>query len=106
MHEKDTVNIEVSSAAAHQLDRQIRDAVSFLGRHIADIQHLCNYPGIELVTLDFAIESRDCVLQSEILPAELISLAGELGLAIEITLYPPLDDDEYDSTPWLDPATG
>jgi hypothetical protein len=39
--------------------------------------------------LDFAVESSDAAIDSKYLPPELLRRAGELGLGIELSFYPP-----------------
>lgn len=93
-HAQDAVNIEVSSAATDQVDVAIRDAISFLRVHFDDVQYLRSYPGVEFVSLDFGIAWRNVALQTNLFPAELITLAGQLCLDFEVTYYPPSDDED------------
>lgn len=46
-----------------------------------------DFPGIESRTLDFPVENRDVAVQCDVLPAQLLLLAGSLGIAIEISRY-------------------
>ena len=76
------VHIPVSDAAFDDFPRQTVEATAFLRAEFKQIQRLCQWPGIESVTLDFGIERRDAAVQCDVLPAELIAVAGLLGLEI------------------------
>lgn len=82
------LNIVVSAADFHQLARQVKEAIAFLRKHSTEIKRLVRYPGVESVGLDFGITWKDVIVQGDYLPAELIRLAGALGLDIEISHYP------------------
>ena len=81
-------NFQVSAAGLYDLKRQIRDAVGDLRSHRREILKMMRFPGIRTPTLDFGIGRRDEYVKSIVLPAELMLLAGSLGLEIEITEYP------------------
>jgi hypothetical protein len=82
---------EVSSADGN-LEEEIRDAAEFLKEHLDDLARLRDLPGVEWMCLDFGIylriDGERCVVQYDYLPPELLRLAGELGIGIELSLYP------------------
>lgn len=78
-----------SRASFGEFPRQVAEATAFLRAEWEQVQRLCEWPGVEGVTLDFGIERRDVAVQCDRLPAELVRLAGVLGLAIELSQYPP-----------------
>lgn len=83
----DTAHFQVSNADFDAFDQQINDAIRFLQAHEADIkQMLSDSQGTGV--LDFAIEWRDVAIQYDSIPAELVRLAGRLGLAFELSHYP------------------
>jgi hypothetical protein len=83
------LNINVSDAEFSDLQGQIQDAIVFLKKHNRAIKNLCGYEGVEQVCLDFGIEQRKkAIIQYEYFPPALITLAGRLGLGIEISFYP------------------
>jgi hypothetical protein len=84
-------NLLINDAAARDLPSQARDAVRFLTDHYGELARLTAWRGVEGAVLDFGVERRDVVVQCESLPAPLIRLAGGLGLAIELSLYPESD---------------
>ena len=82
---------DVSSKAWDDLPGQISDAIRFLRRHKADLKRLKTKLQVSDVRLDFPhnlrIGHHDIVAQFDYLPPNLISLAGELGIGIELSLY-------------------
>jgi hypothetical protein len=75
---------------------QIDDAVEFLGTFRDDLRALVAIPGVEHVWLDFPFASPASetlpLWQSVFLPPNLLALAGELGVGIEVSIYPPISD--------------
>jgi hypothetical protein len=90
-NEKSGMNVLASDAAFDEFTRQIAEATAFLLAEAEEIRRLVNFPGVEMVTLDFGIERRDVVVQSDHFPSDLIRVAGSLGLSIELSQYPPPD---------------
>jgi hypothetical protein len=79
--------VVVSDASANDLRRQIFDAVEFLRVHRKELVGLATCVGVEDVRLDFGIARKNGFLQSSELPVELITIAGELRIGIEISIY-------------------
>lgn len=88
-HEQSGIHIFVSDADFSDFSRQVVEATEFLRREVEQIARIRAFQGVESVTLDFGIERRDVAVQCDYLPAELIGLAGTLGLGIELSQYPP-----------------
>lgn len=80
-------NVVVSDASVNDLAAQVRDALRFLGEHEDDLRRLGSYPGVEEMCLDFAIQRRDVVAQSDLFPAELLWQAGALDIDLVVTHY-------------------
>ena len=100
-NEDSGLNMEVSNAERNDLDGEIEGAISFLEDEVNhhEIQDLIGYPGVEGGTLDFGIDLKDLSeypLQSFTFPPNLLSLAGDLGLCLEVSLYPCWDDESQD----------
>jgi len=96
------VNVSVSDADFDEFAGQVEEASTFLRQNGEQVRRLCEFPGVEAVVLDFGITHRDVVVQCDRLPADLIRLAGQLGLAIEISHYPvEYGDDEVEHVPEL-----
>jgi|HubBroStandDraft_5_1064220.scaffolds.fasta_scaffold634013_2 hypothetical protein len=96
--EESGLNIPVSVTEFVEFPKQVAEATEFLQTQAEEIRRLTTFPGVEGVTLDFGIERRDVVVQCDLLPADLIRIAGSLGLSIELSQYPP-PDGEDEQTP-------
>ena len=97
-YERSGVHMTASDADFDEFPRQADEATAFLRNESEQVRRLCEWPGVEGVTLDFGVERRDVAVQCDVLPMELVRLAGSLGLAIEMSQYPTRDE-------LLDPAT-
>ena len=86
------INVPVSNASFDNLKRQIKDATKFLLENKSEIRKLTKFKGVEGIELDFAIRKRDTFTQSDEFPAELITIAGSLGLSINLSQYPISDE--------------
>jgi hypothetical protein len=93
-HQQSGVHVSASEADFHEFPRQAAPAAAFLGAEFEQVRRPCEWPGVEGVTLDFGVERRDVAVQCDVLPAELVRVAGQLGLAIEFSQYPALVPDE------------
>lgn len=87
-HEQSGVHVSASDADFGEFPRQVAESIAFLRAEAEQVRRLCEWPGVEGVTLDFGIARRDVAVQCDHLPAELVRLAGLLGLAIELSHYP------------------
>jgi hypothetical protein len=85
------MNISVSEGLS-DLSTQVSDAQRFLEMNRADILRLAGRPDVADLTLDFSIPLRidgeRVAAQFELLPASLVRLAGESGIALELSIYP------------------
>ncbi|XYH99534.1 hypothetical protein ACMHYB_07170 [Sorangium sp. So ce1128] len=82
------------SDAEWTLRDQAHDACSFLAAHEAELATLSSLPEVEDVRLDFPIEQRDVLAQSEYFPPDLVRAAGRAGIGLELTIYLCTDDEE------------
>jgi hypothetical protein len=87
-HEQSGMHVSASDAGFKEFPRQVEEAAAFLRANAEEVRRLCEFPGVEGVTLDFGIARRDVAVQCDHLPAELVRLAGLLGLSIELSQYP------------------
>jgi hypothetical protein len=90
-------NVVVSEAPGSDVQSQIRDALAFVKANCIDIQRAVQFPGVERAYLDFGIHCRlnnEVAAQYDYYPPDLLRLAGELGLGIEISLYPAETDNQ------------
>jgi hypothetical protein len=81
-------NIDVSKRDFADLKGQILDAICFLRRYGPAIRALRRFPGVEWARLDFGVDWLDVVYQCDVLPQELVVLAGRCQLGLEISHYP------------------
>src|SRR6476661_4973569 len=90
-------NADVSTKEWSDLAGQIQDAKGFLSENAEELRRLRSFPGVAGVEMDYPIELRigrnEIVVQSDRLPADMLLAAGELGIDIVISLYPPAEDD-------------
>lgn len=87
-HEQSGVHVSASNADFGEFPRQVAEATAFLRAEAGQVRRLCEWPGVEDVTLDFGLERRDVAVQCDFLPPELVRLAGSLGLGVELSQYP------------------
>ena len=83
-------NVLVSDREFSDYNGQVRDAIRYLKRNRKLLRRLRRYSGVEWAYLDFGVELRDVAVQSDFLPEELVTMAGNLGLGIELSHYPPI----------------
>ncbi len=85
-------HIVISKKDLPEFAGQVRDAVSFLGHHRRAIRALCRRKGVETALLEFRVaRGPEAVVQTEVFPVELVRLAGQLGLALQLSFYPAPD---------------
>jgi hypothetical protein len=87
------INVPVSNASFENYRRQIRDAIQFLINNKTEIKKLIKFKGVESVEIDFPTSNdRNKFIQDYFIPAELITLACQLGLELRISEYPGPDE--------------
>jgi hypothetical protein len=88
----------VSTREWDDLSAQIADAIAFLQEHIDELKRLRQSFRIDDIRLDFPIESRligkELFSQCDYLPPELISLAAQTRMGIELSQYWPHEDED------------
>lgn len=90
------ISVAISEAPWSDLPAQVADAKRFLDANRAEIERLTHTTGVVDLTLDFPIELRidgdTVVAQFDRFPAPLVRLAGALGIALELSIYPCSDE--------------
>jgi hypothetical protein len=94
VHEESGANFTVSDGGFDEFEQQKEDAMQFLTEHQSSLEQMMAYQGVDRANLDFGIRWRDVLVQGDYFPPELLKLAGEIGLGIELSQYPPSDCDE------------
>jgi hypothetical protein len=89
---RSSISIQTSKAGFDNLKKQIADTIRYLKRNKDKLAHIGSTKGIEYAVLDFGIDLRidrkQVLTQSDTFPNELLKLAGDLGLDIELSIYP------------------
>ena len=93
-HDSSGFKVAVSDAEFEGLQKQIADAISFLKQNRQELERLRGFPGVEGACLDFALNKRDVFCQQDTLPAELLYLSGSIGLDIDLSQFPALENPE------------
>ena len=87
-----SLSIEASKADFDNLNKQIKDTILFLKRNKKKLANVATTKGIDFAVLDFGvnlrIDRKKVLIQSDLFPSELLMLAGNLGLDMELSLYP------------------
>jgi hypothetical protein len=85
-------NVGVSDAQWCDLPQQVSDACAFLDRHVGELRALAVLETVEDMRLDFPIELRigknNVLAQFDYFPPQLVRAAGDLGIGIEVSIYP------------------
>ena len=89
------LNIVVSEKEFAEFEGQLRDARRFLVRYGRAVRALRRRDGVEGASLDFGVERRpEAVVQVQVFPEDLVRVAGQLGLALELSFYPEPDQPQ------------
>jgi hypothetical protein len=81
------ITIVVSDSYGSDLASQIRCVIEFLRDNRAELVRLRKFDGVEEMQLDFGVTGHNGFLQSNLFPAELIAIAGDLQMGIELSIY-------------------
>ena len=84
--------VVVSDAPWTDLPGQVEDAEGFLQSNRSEIERLASCPGVTDLVLDFPLGVRmdddSAFPRFDRFPAAFVRLAGELGIALELSTYP------------------
>lgn len=83
------ITVPVSEASLDDFGKQVEEAIEFLRSNREELFRLKTFAGVEDVRLDFAVSRREVFDQYQFLHAELVALAGALGMGLEISIYGP-----------------
>jgi hypothetical protein len=86
--------LDICDVGSKGLKAQIEKVTAFLSNHYGEIKKLMETQGVESGVLDFAIAKRNVAAQFDRFPADLIRLAGGIGLEIELSQYAIAEDEE------------
>jgi hypothetical protein len=92
-HEVSGFCVDVSRGPWNTLAGQTGDAIAFLKRHKHSLARLRSIRKVEDARLDFRVDLRidrhRVFAQFDYFPPTLVSLAGALGIGLELSIYPP-----------------
>jgi hypothetical protein len=90
-------NFLASDVDFDAFDIQVADAAAFLREHSAQLRRLAAFDGVDSATLDFAVSiDEDTMVRSCTLSPELVRLAADAGLGLEISFYACSSESEED----------
>jgi hypothetical protein len=95
------IGADVSKADFKDFPGQIEETISYLKNNQEKLSIIKNTAGISFASINFGVafnqrEFNKKQNKSFLWPDELLQLAGNLGISIELTLYAPAsDNDEY-----------
>lgn len=81
-------NFVASEADFEAFDIQVADAIAFLREHVTQLRRLAAFDGVDSAILDFAVSvHEDTTFRSCALSPELVRLAADVGLGLELSFY-------------------
>jgi hypothetical protein len=92
----------VSERDWSSLTGQMEDAIVFLRTHDQTLGKLLSSHDVTDIRLDFPYSCRldeQIFMQCDYLPPEFLLLVGELGIGIELSHYPPCEEDSEHANP-------
>jgi hypothetical protein len=91
VHLTSGICVTVSDAEWTDLSAQVNDAIRFISEHESWLKRAAALQGLSHFVIDFPSDLRigenDIVVQTDAFPSELLRLAGNLGIGIELTTY-------------------
>lgn len=79
----------ISNRQRSNFKGQIRETIAFLTEWMRELRRVRRFPGVEGAVLDFGVEWKaDAAIQWSHLPEQLVRLAAQAALALEVTVYP------------------
>ena len=91
------IRIVASEADFSQLAQQIEDVVVFMRQNVEEVKFLASFQGVEGAVLDFGAEIYPPGWASFTFPPELLSLAGEAGVSLCLSVYPTDAEEKTDT---------
>lgn len=97
IYEDSGFSIDISEAEWNDLASQISDAEKFLKVNFIELDRLCKSAHVDDIRFDFPYNLRineTFFTQSEYIPPSFLKIIGKLNIGIEMSLYPPSEEDE------------
>ena len=89
--------VTASEADFSELSKQIEDVLAFLRKNQDSIKALSSFPSVEGAVLDFGAEIYPPGWASFTFLAELLLLAGSVGVLLGLSVYPTDPEGESDA---------
>ena len=83
----DTSGITVVVSEADVFAQQVTEAMEFLKSNGMELQQLQGSVGLGGLSLDFGVDRKNGFMQSHCFAAELVSLAAEYSMSLEVSIY-------------------
>lgn len=77
----------VSDAGFEAFEQQVKDVIAYLQQHYDILKLVSGVKEVQYFNLDFGVRYAGKFRQGLYLEPELVRLAGELGMSIEVSLY-------------------
>lgn len=81
------MSTSVSDAGFDAFEQQVKDVIAYLQQHYDILKLVSGVKEVQYFNLDFGVRYAGKFRQGLYLPSELVRLAGELGMSIEVSLY-------------------
>src|SRR5205085_10962622 len=81
------ITVPISEAELDDFEKQANDCVEFLRTNRDELFRLKAFEGIDDLRLDFGVARRKVFAQFQRFPSQLVELAGELGMGIDLSIY-------------------
>ncbi len=82
------MNVSVGTREFSDLQSQVEDAMRFLTENAHELRRLRDFPGLDRMEMEFPVEDREMVFQSDAFPPRLLFLLGNLNIGLVISRYP------------------
>jgi len=96
---------DVSKRSWDDLSGQLDDAIQFLSLHQEELSHIIDSCEVDDIRLDFPYSNREMFMQCDYLSPELLKRTGDLGIGIELSLYPAEEQNTGEQNAAEQPAT-
>ena len=83
----------LSDADFDEFDLQKREVTKFLKANLEELKCILLSSDVLKAKIDFGIYQRDVVVQSDYFDPDLIKLCASLSLGVELSQYPPCEED-------------
>lgn len=97
INESSGIRVVASEADFSELPQQIEDAILFLETNLKDVKRLSSFPGVEWLVLDFGAEIYPPGWSSFTFPPALLSLSGQAGISLCLSVYPTENEAEVEA---------